>query len=165
MKPAFAVLNPGGRDPAQIFPHGPGSPTDAGHPPINYHAYAACCEGGFFRKVAEIPASVQAVLVLLRSNGLGDAQRAVRELKKSGRRTLVSWKESGLHQVATALSDVNRYETFRAIELGHDCFAKQAVAMAPGGLRRDDAAGAAGRVLAASSDGCDPPESGTGAAA
>jgi hypothetical protein len=112
---AFAVLNPGGRDPAQSFPNGAGSPNDPGHPPVNYHAYAACCRGGFYRKVAEIPADTKAVLVLLRRKGLDDARTAVRDLKKSERRVFVSWKESGLHQVAEALADAKRYETFRAI--------------------------------------------------
>lgn len=111
----FAVLNPGGRDPAQSFPNGAGSPTDPGHPPVNYHAYAACCHGGFFRKVAEIPAETRAVLVLLRRKGLGEARTALLDLKKSGRRVLISWKESGLHQVADALADAKRHDLFRAI--------------------------------------------------
>lgn len=111
----FAVLNPGGRDPLQHFPNGAGTPLDPGHPPVNYHAYAACCHGGFFRKTKEIPAEAQTVLVLLRRTGLDDALRAIRDLKKSGRRAFLSWKESGLHQVADALSDAKRHETFRAV--------------------------------------------------
>ena len=112
---AFAVLNPGGRDPAQAFPNGAGSPQDPGHPPVNYHAYAACCNGGFYRRVSEIPAPTQAVLVLLRRKGLEEARTAIRDLKKSGRRVLVSWKESGLHQVADALADAKRHDIFRVI--------------------------------------------------
>jgi hypothetical protein len=112
---AFAVLNPGGRDPVQLFPNGAGSPRDPGHPPVNYHAYAACCRGGFFRKVPEIPPQTRAVLVLLRRKGLPDARTAVADLKKSGRRVFISWKESGLHQVADALADASRHELFRAI--------------------------------------------------
>jgi len=111
----FAVLNPGGRDRTQAFPHGAGQPADPGHPPVNYHGYAACCHGGFFRKVAEIPASVRVVLVLLRRKGLHDALKALRELKKAGKKVLVSWKESGLHQVSGALEDSGRYEIFRTL--------------------------------------------------
>jgi hypothetical protein len=112
---AFAVLNPGGRDPAQVFPNGAGCPEDPGHPPINYHAYAACCRGGFYRKVSEIPAETTAVLVLLRRKGLDDARTAIRDLEKRGVKVFVSWKESGLHQVAEALADAKRHELFRAL--------------------------------------------------
>lgn len=115
MTASFAVLNPGGRDPARLFPHGAGTPQDSGHPPVNYHAYAACCGGGFFRRTAEVPGNVENVLVLLRRKGLADALKAVRELKKSGRRTFVSWKESGLHQVAAALEDARRHDLFRTL--------------------------------------------------
>lgn len=115
MSIAFAVLNPGGRDPAQNFPNGAGSPNDPGHPPVNYHAYAACCRGGFFRKVQEVPGDTKAVLVLLRRKGLDDARAAIRDLKKAGKRVFVSWKESGLHQVAEALADAKRHELFRTI--------------------------------------------------
>ena len=31
----LAVLNPGGRDPDQLFPDGAGTPEDRGHPPVN----------------------------------------------------------------------------------------------------------------------------------
>lgn len=115
MSAAFAVLNPGGRDPAQTFPNGAGVPEDPGHPPINYHAYAACCRGGFYRKVTEVPADTKTVLVLLRRKGLDEARTAVRDLKKSGRQVYLSWKESGLHQIAEALSDAKRHDLFRAI--------------------------------------------------
>jgi len=115
VNPPFAVLNPGGRDPARLFPAGAGTPHDPGHPPVNYHAYAACCHGGFFRKIKEVPAEAKTVLVLLRRAGLDDSLRAVRDLKKSGRRAWISWKESGLHQVAGALSDAKRHETFRIL--------------------------------------------------
>ncbi len=111
----FAVLNPGGRDPARTFPEGAGSPQDPGHPPVNYHAYAACCRGGFYRKVSEIPDETRAVLLLLRRNGLGEALRALRHLRQSGRRVFLSWKESGLHQVAEALADAGRHDLFRVL--------------------------------------------------
>jgi hypothetical protein len=112
---AFAVLNPGGRDKTQFFSNGAGIPTDPGHPPVNYHAYAACMRGGFYRSAAEIPKSVKTVLVLLRQRGLEDARKAIRELTKRGVDSLISWKESGLHQVAQALGDAKRAELFRAV--------------------------------------------------
>jgi hypothetical protein len=112
---SFAVLNPGGRDQTRIFAQGAGSPADPGHPPVNYHGYAACCRGAFYRRCGQIPASVEGVLVLLRKSGLGDALRAVRSLRQRGKRVLVSWKESGLPQVARALERPRIANRFRAV--------------------------------------------------
>jgi hypothetical protein len=112
---SFAVLNPGGRDPIRIFAQGAGSPTDPGHPPVNYHGYAACCRGAYFRRHGDIPDSVEGVLVLLRKNGLGDALQAIRSLRKRGKQVLVSWKESGLPQVARALERPRIANRFRAV--------------------------------------------------
>lgn len=108
----FAVLNPGGRDDTRLFPSGAGSPGDPGHAPVNYHAYAACRRGGFFRRTRDLPEGTGAVLVLLRRNGLHQALGAVREMQTRGARVLISWKESGLAQVAETLADPRRYECF-----------------------------------------------------
>lgn len=115
MAAEFAVLNPGGRDETRRFPAFAGSPSDPGHAPVNYHAYAACVGGGFFRREKDVPPGTAAVLVLLRKNGLGDACRAMRALRRRKVKVFVSWKESGLHQVAEALSDARRHERFRQI--------------------------------------------------
>ncbi len=115
MPAEFAVLNPGGRDETRRFPAFAGSPSDPGHAPVNYHAYAACAGGGFFRREKDVPPDVAAVLVLLRKNGLGDACRALDALRRRGMKVYVSWKESGLHQVAEALSDGRRHERFRRL--------------------------------------------------
>ena len=104
MDPAFAVLNPGGRDRTQIFPNGAGLPSEFAHAPVNYHAYAACCQSGLYRDASEIPEAVRCVLVLLRKDGLNDALHAVRTLRKHGKRVMISWKESGLPQVARVLA-------------------------------------------------------------
>lgn len=111
----FAVLNPGGRDKARIFSEGAGRPGSAGHPPVNYHGYAACMRGGFFRDLRELPSPVTALLVLLRRRHLAKALETVRALKKQGRRAFISWKESGLHQVAAALEDPRRISLFREV--------------------------------------------------
>jgi hypothetical protein len=110
---SFSVLNPGGRDPAQLFPAGPGEPGDSGHPPVNYHAYAACRRGGFYREEKSVPAG--AVLVLLRKRNLRRALAAVLSLRQRGCRVFVSCKESGSHQVADLLGDVSRWEVFRDV--------------------------------------------------
>jgi hypothetical protein len=109
-----AVLNPGGRDPEQLFPDGAGSPDDRVHAPVNYHAYAACTNGGFFRERARIPSDHNAVLLLLRRD-LKPALRALRELKAEGRTVAISWKESGQHQVARQLDDAVALGLFREI--------------------------------------------------
>ncbi len=118
----LAVLNPGGNDPTRLFYSGAGSPTDPGHPPVNYHSYAACLRTGFFQKEREVPPHASAALVLMRKNGLKDALAAVVALKKRNCRTFISWKESGLHQVASALEDRGRYEKFREICQAADGF-------------------------------------------
>lgn len=111
----FAVLNPSGRDPNQTFPNGAGSPEDPGHPPVNYHAYAAACQGGFFRSIEAVPTNTTTVLVLLRKRNLRAALRDVRALRSRGTTVFVSCKESGSHQVADLLGDVTRWELFQDI--------------------------------------------------
>jgi hypothetical protein len=107
----LAVLNAGGRDAEQHFPDGAGAPDDRIHAPVNYHAYAACTRGGFFRDAATIPDSHGAVLVLLRRD-LKPALGALRELKARGKSTAISWKESGRHQVGRQLARPGARELF-----------------------------------------------------
>jgi len=125
------VVNPGGRDPNQTFPDGAGLPGDPGHAPINYHAYAACCRGGFYRRDADLPQGGGAVLVLLRRNGLAAALETVKKVRQKGRKALISWKESGLHQVATALADARRYAKFREICAAADGFVSSTPELVP----------------------------------
>ncbi len=112
-----AVLNPGGRDPEQTFPNRAATPEDAGpHPPVNYHAYAACCAGGFFRSAASVPSDTRLVLVLLRQRNLPGALHAVRRLRDSSDAAIyVSLKESGGHQVAVTLAEGRRHAEFCAV--------------------------------------------------
>lgn len=109
----FSVLNPGGRDREQTFPQGAGSPQDPGHPPVNYHAYAACWRGGFYREVRAVPDG--AVLVLLRKRNLRRVLADMQVLRGRGCRVFVSCKESGSHQIADLLGDVTRWELFQQI--------------------------------------------------
>jgi hypothetical protein len=111
----FAVLNPGGRDPDQLFSDVAGKPEDPGHPPVNYHAYAACCRGGFFRSENSIPEGTDKVLLLLRKRNLRQALKSLASLRKRGSRVFVSCKESGSHQVADLLGDVARWQLFQEI--------------------------------------------------
>jgi len=111
----FVVLNPGGRDPDQHFPNGAGDISDAGHPPVNYHGYAACMRGHFLRNVKSVPEGTRVALVLLRKRNLRQALAAIEKLKARGVRTFISFKESGAHQVADFLSDYGRTMLFRRI--------------------------------------------------
>ena len=111
----LAVLNPGGNDREQSFPAGAGAPDDAvPHPPVNYHAYAACTRGTFYRDAGRIPPGGQAVLLVLRRD-LKMCLKAMRLLKSDGRTVAVSLKESGMHQVAQLLGDAENMALFREI--------------------------------------------------
>jgi hypothetical protein len=109
----LAVLNPGGRDPDQSFSGGPGLPDELAHPPVNYHAYAACTQGAFYGKPA-LAARHRSVLLLLRGD-LRESQRAFTFLKAHGCFVGVSFKESGTQQVARQLSKLKRFQRFREI--------------------------------------------------
>ena len=110
----LAVLNPAGRDREQRFPDGAGAPDARGHAPINYHAYAACTRGGFFRDAWAIPDEMRAVLLLLRSD-LKPALAALKTLKEQERIVAISWKESGMHQIAKQLDSAASIALFREI--------------------------------------------------
>lgn len=134
----FAILNPGGRDRFRAYPDGAGQPTDAGHPPINYHAYAACLRGAFCRSVGEVPSEAKVVLVLLRKRNLRPALRAVRDLRGRGLQVWISLKESGRHQIAEFLHDVTRIELFRDLCAESDAY----LSSTPEGVRMASAFGA-----------------------
>ncbi|HEX4083838.1 MAG TPA: hypothetical protein VHY22_02920 [Chthoniobacteraceae bacterium] len=111
----LAVLNPGGNDREQAFPDGAGAPAAATpHPPVNYHAYAACTHGTFYRDADRIPPAQREVLLVLRRD-LGHCLKALRTLKEEGKRVAVSLKESGLHQVAQLLGEPGNMALFREI--------------------------------------------------
>lgn len=115
MNAPFAVINPEGRDATRLFSTGAGSPNDTGHPPVNYHAYAACHHGAFLRRVADLPPGTRAALVLLRKRNLRAVLKTLDLLKARGVLSLVSLKESGAHQVADFLNDAGRSALFRRI--------------------------------------------------
>ena len=110
----LAVLNPKGRDAAQDFPDGAGAPADAVHPPVNFHAFAACTGGGFFRDDRAIPADTNAVLLLLRHD-LKASRQALLELRRAGKTIIVSFKEAGAFQIAALLAKPDKFTLFREI--------------------------------------------------
>ena len=119
----LAVLNPGGRDPEQDFSQGSGAPDGKLHAPVNFHAYAACTGGVFFRDAKRALVHDAPVLLLLRGD-FKASLRALIELKKHKRTVAVSLKETGRHQIAEQLADANRLELFRrAVSEADGCIA------------------------------------------
>ena len=109
----LTVLNPGGRDPEQHFGDAPG-PGGGGHPPINFHGYAACTRGVFHYDTRRAVAEETPVLLLLRGE-FRASERALGELRKQERTVAVSLKETGLHQIAQQLCDHGKLSRFIAI--------------------------------------------------
>src|SRR5213594_1940965 len=109
----LTVLNPRGRDRQQQFQNLPG-PGEGGHPPINFHAFAACTLGAFHYNPRRVIAEDIPVLLLLRSD-FRASERALSDLKKQGCTVAVSLKETGLHQIAQQLYDRGKLTRFMKI--------------------------------------------------
>jgi hypothetical protein len=106
----LAVLNPAGRDPEQHFGKNRLVQSNE-HAPVNFHAYAACTQGAVFRDTKPAIASGWPVLLLLRGD-FQASERALAELRKSKRKTVVALKETGAHQIAQQLSNPARFARF-----------------------------------------------------
>jgi hypothetical protein len=109
----LTVLNPGGRDPEQRF-YDRVAPSEGEHPPINFHAYAACTRGAFHYDTRRAIAEETPVLLLLRGE-FRASERALGELKKHQRKVVVSLKETGLYQIAQQLCDRGKLSRFMRI--------------------------------------------------
>ena len=120
----LAVLNPGGRDPHLDYAGGPGKPTDPGHPPVNYHAYAAATGGAFFDRTEAVLKErdrFDAVLVLIR-NRVPVSLAAIRELKDAGMTVLAAWKEAGPYQISDQLKSARSLSAYQDILMQTDGF-------------------------------------------
>jgi hypothetical protein len=106
----LTVLNPGGRDPEQPFPSLP-APGEGTHPPINFHAFAACTFGAFHSDTQHALGEKTPVLLLLRGD-FRASERALTDLKKDNHTVAVSLKETGLHQIAQQLRDPAKLSRF-----------------------------------------------------
>jgi hypothetical protein len=135
----LAILNPKGRDPEQHFADGAGAPSEAAHAPVNFHAFAACTGGGFFRDDRAIPAEMKSVLLLLRSD-LKACRQAVIELRRAGKTVVVSFKEAGAFQIAALLGKPDKLKLFQEICQRADA----AIATTPDAAQLCRAAGARG---------------------
>jgi hypothetical protein len=115
----LTVLNPGGRDPEQQF-HNLPAPGEGPHPPINFHAFAACTFGAFHRHTRRAVSEKTPVLLLLRGD-FRATERALADLKSQGRIVAVSLKETGLHQIAQQLRDPAKLSRFVKAVANADC--------------------------------------------
>ncbi len=106
----LTVLSPGGRDREQYFEH-PAEADSPAHAPVNFHAFAACTGGSFHRDVKLAIADNSPVLLLLRGN-FKATQQALTKLNEEKRTVAVSFKETGLHQIAQQLGDRRRLARF-----------------------------------------------------
>lgn len=106
----MAVLNAQGRDPDQSFAEELPSPKSEVHPPINYHAYAACTRGAFYQST-DLASRHRNVLLLLRGD-LRAARKAFIALKANGCVVAIAFKEAGTHQVAQQLSNPKTFSYF-----------------------------------------------------
>lgn len=109
----LTVLNPRGHDAEQEFCALP-VPGEGAHPPINFHAFAACTQGTFHHNPRRAIGENTPVLLLLRGD-FRASERALVDLKKHGRTVAVSLKETGLHQIAQQLRDRGRLSRFMKI--------------------------------------------------
>jgi hypothetical protein len=109
-----AVLNPRGNDPDQMFPDFAGTPDDQAHAPVNYHAFAACTAGGFFREADSIPKEMKAVILLL-TKDLSRAAKAMIRLRREKKIIVLAWKEAGGHQIAQQLASPSNVRMFREL--------------------------------------------------
>ena len=118
----LAVLNPGGRDREQYFAENRPLQSNE-HAPVNFHAFAACTHGAVFRDARQAIASGWPVLLLLRGD-FRASERALLELKKTKRKTVVALKETGAHQISEQLSDPTRFNRFvRIVHAADGCIA------------------------------------------
>ncbi len=119
----LAVLNADGRDPEQDFADGAGEPDVRGHPPVNFHGYAACTQGSFHASVDTALRTERPVLLLLRRD-LRASRRALQRLKAAGRTVMVTFKEAGATQLAERLCHPARLvELSEIIALADGCLA------------------------------------------
>jgi hypothetical protein len=118
----LSVLNPGGHDLEQYFDE-PVGPEASVHPPINFHAFAACTRGSVHRATKSTIEEKRPILLLLRGN-FRATERALVECQKAKRTVAVALKETGLHQIAEQLRDPGRLARFeRVVARADGCIA------------------------------------------
>ena len=107
----LTVLSPGGRDLEQYFDDAV-EPDSPAHPPVNFHAFAACTRGAFHRDVKARARRKGAGACFAARRFQSIAARADGMQKGQKRTVVVSFKETGLHQIAQQLSDRKGFPVF-----------------------------------------------------
>lgn len=99
----ITVLNAGGRDSNISYENGIGTPSPHHHPPVNYHAYAACTEGKFLKSIDDIQNS-ESIIFLIRTD-LKESVKNLTKLRKKypDSKVLLLFKETGPYQILSAL--------------------------------------------------------------
>ena len=114
----LSVLNPGGRDLEQYFDQ-PVDPDATTHPPINFHAFAACSHGSVHRAIKSAIEEKRPILLLLRGN-FRATERALADCQNAKRTVAIALKETGLHQIAEQLREPGKLARFLRIVVGAD---------------------------------------------
>jgi len=118
----LSVLNPGGRDLEQYFDQ-PADLDSTTHPPVNFHAFAACTRGSVHRATENAIEEKRPILLLLRGN-FRATERALVECQTAKRTVAVALKETGLHQIAEQLRDCGKLARFlRIVPSADGCIA------------------------------------------
>ena len=118
----LSVLNPGGRDLEQYFDQ-PVAPEAKVHPPVNFHAFAACTRGSVHRSTKSAIEEKRPILLLLRGN-FRATESALAECQKAKRPVAITLKETGLHQIARQLADPRCLARFlRVVAAADGCVA------------------------------------------
>jgi len=109
----LAVATPGGKDGRQVFPRGAGQPGDAGHLPVNFHAYAACTQGSYLSGDAAMPEEKHVLLLI--GSRMERAEALLRRLKAAGKTVVISIKETGLPQVSGHFQKFENWSAFQRL--------------------------------------------------
>ncbi len=111
------VLNAQGKDLFQGFETKRDLAEPANHPPINFHAYPAATKGCFAQHTDQVLNKDGIVIVLLRRR-MGRALKAIKKLRHSGFTVWITFKETGAHQITSAMSRMgNRAKLEKCIKL------------------------------------------------
>jgi hypothetical protein len=84
------------------------------HPPVNYHAYAACVGGVFTNRWdADVLGSTNVLLII--TSQVEEALLTAVKLKALGKKIFVTFKETGFLQIALQLQNKRNLEFFRKL--------------------------------------------------
>lgn len=109
----ISVVNIGGRDSNQFFSNGAGHPNDAGHSPVNYHAYAACSSGAFLQDF-KFTGQFENFIFLIRSD-LSKSLSNLKKLRKQKPNSKIAlmFKETGPYQLSSLFDNPKKCSVFR----------------------------------------------------